>query len=98
MQQISQDFSDEFRDYVTFSFVYDSLFNHQTLNNADLMDESYLNYLQEIEKKRLLNDTIVILMSDHGLRVTEFRSTVIGAMEDLLPYLYILLPYDFEKR
>jgi membrane-anchored protein YejM (alkaline phosphatase superfamily) len=45
-----------------------------------------------------LNNTIVIVLGDHGNRFTGLRKTDIGRIEDRMPFLAVSLPKQFKHR
>ena len=51
-----------------------------------------------MEASGYLNNTLLVLMSDHGARFAQFRGTQQGKYEERLPYFSLRLPGWFEKR
>lgn len=62
------------------------------MNNLQLADVIMAKTLLKLHEKGLLENTILYLISDHGYRFLEIRSTTIGWFEDKLPALWIKLP------
>ncbi|XP_065164526.1 uncharacterized protein [Atheta coriaria] len=77
-----------------FGYFWTTSLTHDYLNMAKLGDDSYRNWLSGLE----LNDTALILMSDHGMRFGEFRNTYQGVLEDRLPFLFVVLPEWYRKK
>lgn len=84
-------------DGLHFSFFWQSQGVHDYFNYAQLLDEKYLKLMQTLNNTRILNDTLVLLMSDHGIRFGSFRQTYQGMLEESQPLLIALFPKWLEK-
>jgi Protein of unknown function (DUF229) len=62
------------------------------------MDEKIKNYIEDLETREILNNSIVIFLSDHGLRFGPVRFTPNGWLEDRLPFLFMWLPPWFREQ
>lgn len=80
-----------------FAFFWEITMSHDYLNYPMTMDEDYLEFLKRLETKKYLDKSIVILMSDHGMRWGSIRSTKQGRLEELLPFVFILAPPSFKS-
>ncbi|XP_055693772.1 uncharacterized protein LOC129796084 [Lutzomyia longipalpis] len=78
-----------------FGFFWTSSFTHDYLNMPKLIDGKIVSFLRQLNHEALLNDTVLILMSDHGLRWGSFRSTYQGMMEERQPFMYTIFPKWF---
>lgn len=78
-----------------FGFFWEVTMSHDYLNYPMLMDENYENFLKKMDETGYLNNTILMLLSDHGIRWGEIRKTKQGRLEERLPFVYILIPPDF---
>ena len=83
-----------------FSFLFHSDYSHDSsrlLQNADL---DLLHQLQWLNETGVMNNSLVILMSDHGARFTNLRSTEQGKYEERLPFFALRLPStrSFQKK
>lgn len=65
---------------------------HNTVNMVQNMDEDLFKNVEWMNRSGLLNDTILIIMGDHGMRISDFRATLTGKLEQRLPFLSITLP------
>ncbi|GFN73914.1 hypothetical protein PoB_000042000 [Plakobranchus ocellatus] len=65
--------------------------------NAFSMDEDLVEFLKMLEKQNYLNHTVLILMADHGSRITSIRSTQQGKLEERLPYFGFGFPPSFVR-
>lgn len=61
-------------------------------------DKIVLNFLKRLRQDQLLNHTILIVFSDHGLRWGKFRETYQGHLEERLPLLMFVFPQWFKAR
>lgn len=55
-------------------------------------------YLNELMSNQILDNTIVIFLSDHGMRYGEIRNYFTGWLEERLPFLFIWLPESFKLK
>ena len=72
--------------------------SHSDFNSVQYVDEDLLNFMKEFEKKSYLNNTLFIVMGDHGWRYGEFRQTVQGKLEERLPLFTMILPKWFKQK
>ncbi|XP_071143511.1 uncharacterized protein [Mytilus edulis] len=81
-----------------FAFTFITGLTHDSTESAAMADEPYFNYLKSLYEKNMLNNTMLILYSDHGMRFGKLRETYIGKLEERLPFLFIVLPEWFRKK
>ncbi|ALC39230.1 CG16854, partial [Drosophila busckii] len=81
-----------------FSFFWTVTLTHDYLNSPMLLDAQLLRNLQQLQTSGVLNRTLVLLMSDHGMRWGSFRKTYQGMMEERQPLLIALYPDWLQKR
>lgn len=86
------DFYKEYKSSGKFSITCFSYLFHHNMNGVATADDSLVNFLQEFQRQGYGNDTILILLGDHGMRVSKFRDTVQGKLEERLPFMSISLP------
>jgi arylsulfatase A-like enzyme len=77
---------------------YISSYSHDDVNNIEQLDAHIAHWFHELLSDGLLNNTMVIVMADHGNRVHDIRTTPIGTIEDRMPMLFIHLPADYRRR
>ncbi|KAK2577450.1 hypothetical protein KPH14_003555 [Odynerus spinipes] len=75
-----------------FAFTWMASLTHDFLNFAQLGDDAYHKLIHFLAQGNFLNNTALIVMSDHGMRFGAFRQTFQGKMEDSLPFSFIALP------
>ncbi|XP_063378063.1 uncharacterized protein LOC134665147 [Cydia fagiglandana] len=78
-----------------FGFFWETTMSHDNLNYPMVMDDSYSDLFRKMYISGYLNETIIFLISDHGMRWGEFRSTKQGFLEDRLPFVITLVPPSF---
>ncbi|XP_031351350.1 uncharacterized protein LOC116176732 isoform X2 [Photinus pyralis] len=81
-----------------FGFFWGASLSHDYLNKPHLGDDSYTDFFNQLEQSDFLKNTVLIFMSDHGIRWGDIRSTYQGRMEERLPFLFIVLPKDYRDN
>lgn len=61
-----------------------------------MIDEELLASLKYMQSLGTFNNTAVLIMGDHGNRFDDIRSTVIGRVEERMPFFSISLPPSLE--
>lgn len=79
-----------------FSFLWARTITNDFFNAPTLIDEDIGNLLLEWERVGILNNTVIILTSSHGLSYGPFRRTYQGMMEERQPLLSIVVPKWFK--
>lgn len=95
---IAKDFAITFKDIASFSFFWMNTFSHNELNSPSGMDNKIRDFLIEITNSGVLDNTIMVFLSDHGMRFGEIRYTTTGWLEERLPFIYISLPDRFKRQ
>lgn len=81
-----------------FSFFWTTSYTHDYLNYPTLIDTDFSQFLRTLHMTGALDNTFLILMSDHGIRWGSFRSTYQGRMEERQPFLYLVPPKWFPEK
>lgn len=81
-----------------FSMFWQTQGVHDYFNYAQFLDEPYLKLFKYMKKSGIMDNTIIFLMSDHGLRMSHFRSTYQGMLEESQPLLTAIYPYWMEEE
>ncbi|KAK6639225.1 hypothetical protein RUM43_007495 [Polyplax serrata] len=89
---------DVYRDRPKFVFAFHSEYSHESNNWAGNADEDTFKMLQDFHRNGYLNNTLLILMSDHGARFADIRNTQQGKQEERLPGFIFVFPGWFEKK
>ncbi|KAK9728291.1 Protein of unknown function (DUF229) [Popillia japonica] len=78
-----------------FGFFWSSSLTHDFLNKPKLGDAFFEDFISRLYRKHLLNNTVFIFMSDHGIRWGDIRSTFQGRIEERLPFIHIYIPESY---
>ncbi|KAH8413033.1 hypothetical protein KR009_007504 [Drosophila setifemur] len=71
---------------------------HEYLNSPRLMDGRFERLLRSLAENGITNNTLILFMSDHGLRWGKFRHTFQGMIEDSQPFVFALYPKWMGQR
>ena len=85
-------------DMPKFSFIFNSELTHDQFNGLKLIDDDLTSFLQDFNATGYLDNSILILMSDHGARYQTVRGTLQGKYEERLPFFGIRLPSSYVQR
>jgi membrane-anchored protein YejM (alkaline phosphatase superfamily) len=90
--------AEEFAEDPYFGFFWQASLTHDYIEYPQLADDSYHDFLEYLTKKGLLSNTMLVFMSDHGMRWGSFRQTYQGHLEDSLPFVFISLPHWWRAK
>ncbi|XP_065336670.1 uncharacterized protein LOC135937447 [Cloeon dipterum] len=79
-----------------FSLTFSTPLSHNRINSVQVADDDLLKLLQDLEMHNIFNNTVVLIMGDHGNRIGDARRTAIGRVEDRMPNLAIMIPPSLE--
>lgn len=86
------EFEARFKDEPHMSFAFITRLTHDNVNKARLADEPYRRFFERLHDRGLVDNSLVIFYSDHGMRFGDIRQTYVGKMEERLPFMYVALP------
>lgn len=81
-----------YRDEPYFGLFWANTFSHNDISDCSSMDEKMEEYLKQFAKRGILDRSIVIFFSDHGMRFGPTRKYLSGHLEERLPFMFIWLP------
>ncbi|KAI1280284.1 hypothetical protein HDE_13899 [Halotydeus destructor] len=81
-----------------FVFGFHSEYSHGVFEELVLADEPVTTWLKQLKTSGILDDTILIVMSDHGHRFSYTRGTLQGKYEERLPFFSVVVPPTFQDR
>ncbi|XP_014480678.1 PREDICTED: uncharacterized protein LOC106747559 [Dinoponera quadriceps] len=81
-----------------FGFFWTNTVSHDNMNGISSMDSRVLQRFELLEQEAVLNDSMVVFLSDHGMRWGAIRNTFVGWYEERLPYIYVWLPEWFRRE
>lgn len=94
----AMDFATHFKNDASFGLFWLNSFSHEVLEDPSSMDVKMKEYVQIMEDRGILNESMVVMFSDHGLRFGEILHLYTGWVEERLPYLFIWLPPWFKQQ
>lgn len=95
---IARDFSTTFLNEPSFGVFWTNTFSHNDINSPSMMDGKLLQFFKDLKQTGVLNTSMVVFVSDHGIRFGDIRKTRTGWFEERLPFLYIWLPEWFRSK
>ena len=81
-----------------FAFSFQSELTHWDCNNLQLFDDHVYKTLKELNEGGYLDNTMLILMGDHGARYSHFRGTEQGKLEERMPMMSFRFPPWFVRK
>lgn len=91
------DFVRTFKDNPFFTLFWINNFSHNDVNTPSALDKRFLQFFKDLEQTGILNNTIIMFLSDHGMRFGKIRETYVGWIEERLPFIYFWIPEVFKK-
>uniref|UniRef100_A0A5S6R433 Sulfatase N-terminal domain-containing protein n=1 Tax=Trichuris muris TaxID=70415 RepID=A0A5S6R433_TRIMR len=85
------------REQPKFAFQFHSAYSHDDFNAVERADGATVEHLRFFEKNGLLNDTLLVVFSDHGSRYSAIRRTKQGKLEERNPFVSLILPTWFKE-
>ncbi|XP_067014130.2 uncharacterized protein [Anabrus simplex] len=92
MMNYVHDFFKVYREKPKFLFAFHGELSHDSYNNVGSADLDLLEWLQTLNQEGHLNNTLLIIMSDHGHRFADIRNTQQGKQEERLPMFSFVFP------
>ena len=81
-----------------FLFEFMAHLTHNNVNYAGYADLPVYSLLTKLFDNKLMDNTVLFLFSDHGIRFGRWRMTASGTIEERLPFFYIYLPESFRTK
>ncbi|XP_060078647.1 uncharacterized protein LOC132558133 [Ylistrum balloti] len=92
-----KDFFIKYNNVSKFAFAFMSELTHWDNNPGEYIDNDLLKFLKYFEKSNFLDNTLLILMSDHGARYSRVRHTIQGKLEERLPMFALRFPPKYQS-
>ncbi|KAL1132405.1 hypothetical protein AAG570_010360 [Ranatra chinensis] len=86
-----------YKDVPKFIFGFHGELSHDSYNLIGAADKDLLDWLKWFKIEGHLNNTVLILMSDHGHRFAAIRNTQQGKLEERLPWFTLIFPPWFKQ-
>ena len=87
MMNWAKEFFTIYNDKPKFSFIFHSEASHNYNNPLSLLDDDLKKFLVDLKQSGIMKNTILLFMSDHGMRVSSLRQYSQGKLEEV--HLYI---------
>ena len=87
-----------YKDRPRFAFSSHAEISHNYINTIGYVEEDLKIFLQTFEQESFLNNTLLIIFSDHGARLSSLRNTIQGKLEERIPFMSITIPKWFPDK
>ncbi|XP_049802017.1 uncharacterized protein LOC126236620 [Schistocerca nitens] len=81
-----------------FMFGFHGELSHDSYNDVGAADGDLLEMMKSLHREGHLNNTVFIIMSDHGHRFADIRNTDQGKQEERLPMFAFVFPPWFSNK
>lgn len=95
---VIKDFASTFKNYSNFGVFWMSTFSHNDINTVSGMDQKLVELFQNLTADNILDNTIIVFLSDHGTRFGNVRHTSTGWYEERLPFIFFSIPKWFQLK
>ncbi|XP_037567014.1 uncharacterized protein LOC119446613 [Dermacentor silvarum] len=85
-------FADVMAERLFFAYAWFNEITHNSLNSAGYADEPFRRHLETLRVYGALDNTVLVFLSDNGLRFGDSRATYIGKFEDRQPFAFLVFP------
>lgn len=87
-----------YKDKPKFLFGFHGELSHDSYNLIGAADDDLLQFLKNLNYNKMLENTLLILMADHGHRFASIRNTIQGKLEERLPFFSFTFPQSFKTK
>ena len=91
----ARDMFESYKVRLKFSFSFHSKLSHDHINYVTVADEDLTDTLKYMNERGYFDNTLLIVMSDHGARFSAVRQLLQGKYEERNPFFSIRLPPKF---
>lgn len=92
----AMDFATHYQKDASFGLYWTNTFSHNDISDPSSMDQKMNDYVRNLDARGILNESMVVFFSDHGLRFGPVRHLMTGWLEERLPFIFIWLPEWFQ--
>lgn len=75
-----------------FAYVWLSEIPHNKFNSVGFLDWALHRHIERLHNDGVLNNTVLVFLSDHGMRFDKIRATFLGKYEDRMPFSFVMMP------
>ena len=87
-----------YKDEPKFALLTFAEVTHDDNAKATWIDNDLETLLKNFEREHYLDNTLMVVLSDHGARYDNLRATLQGKLEERLPFVGIFIPEQFRKN
>lgn len=87
-----------YKDQPFYAFSWSSSMTHNLINMAGYLDDPYHDFIRNLNDTGTLNNSMLVFLSDHGIRFGDILETYVGRFEQRLPFFFLVLPSWFHKQ
>ncbi|CAG9771746.1 unnamed protein product [Ceutorhynchus assimilis] len=98
MLNMIKDFFSMYQTKPKFLFGFHGELSHDDYNLIGAADDDTLDLITELHNSGALNNTVLIVMADHGHRFADVRDTIQGKQEERLPFFSFTFPKWFKQK
>lgn len=98
MFNMVRDFFSVYQSKPKFLFGFHGELSHDDYNLIGVADQDLAALLGEMNESGALNNTVLVIMADHGHRFADVRNTIQGKQEERLPFFSFTFPPWFKKN
>lgn len=96
MLDYTRQYMHKYKNDPSFVFSFHGELSHDSINLIGVADDDIMNWMRSLRDQSILNNTILIMMSDHGNRFATIRNTLQGKQEERLPFFSFIFPDWFK--
>lgn len=91
-------FAKAYKNEKFFGFFWMASYSHDQNHLPTPLQDRLIRFFEKLHKSGVLNRTIIIFISDHGIRWGRMKIPVASHYDDRLPMLFMWYPHSFRKR
>lgn len=88
----------EYKNEKFFGFFWMSSYSRDPNRIPTLLQNHLVNFFEKLEKSGIMNTTVIIFVSGHGIRFGKLKIPVASHYDDRLPMLFMWYPPSFRQR
>lgn len=88
----------KFKKQCHFSFSFFTDITHDDPNNLEFMDNTMKEFLERSYNNNYLNNTVLVMMGDHGHRISAIQYTYVGRIEERASFFSVYFPKWFRDK
>ncbi|KAI6222947.1 hypothetical protein M3Y99_01480600 [Aphelenchoides fujianensis] len=81
-----------------FGFSFLTALTHDDANYLEMLDEAMYNALIRLKEAGVFDNTLMIIMGDHGQRMSDIQKTYSGRIEERMPLFGVRFPQKFREQ